>query len=108
MTNVIVLQEHTPGTPLYTPSQWYTSGKFWYTLGCTIHPVDKHWSTASKMAANNGEVPHLWAIITSHTVCRFKMMCCAVYNARHCTATTLNLRFIWLLLVCWALHYFNI
>jgi len=18
--------------------------KFWYTLGCTIHPVDKHWS----------------------------------------------------------------
>jgi len=43
MKNVIVLQEHTPGTPLYTPSQWYTPGKFWYTLGCTIHPVDKHW-----------------------------------------------------------------
>jgi len=44
MTNVIVLQEHTPGTPLYTPSQWYTPGRFWYTLGCTIHPVDKHCS----------------------------------------------------------------
>jgi len=39
---VIVLQEHTPGTPLYTPSRWYTPGKFWYTLGYTIHPVDKH------------------------------------------------------------------
>ena len=42
MTNVIVLHVHTPGTPLYTPSRWYTPGKFWYTLGCTIHPVDKH------------------------------------------------------------------
>jgi len=31
MTNVIVLQEHTPGTPLYTPSRCYTPGKFWYT-----------------------------------------------------------------------------
>jgi len=41
--NAIVLQEHTPGTPLYTPSHWYTPRKFWYTLGCTIHPVDKHW-----------------------------------------------------------------
>ena len=38
----MVLQEHRPGTPLYTPSRWYTPGKFWYTLGCTIHPVDKH------------------------------------------------------------------
>jgi len=37
-----VLDEHTSGTPLYTPSSWYTPGKFWYTLGCTIHPVDKH------------------------------------------------------------------
>ena len=46
MRNVIVLQEHTPGTPLYTPSRWYTPGKFWYTLGCTIHPVDKHWAKA--------------------------------------------------------------
>jgi len=45
MTNVIVLQEHTPGTPLYTPSRCYTPGKFWYTLGCTIHPVDKHCTT---------------------------------------------------------------
>ena len=32
---------------LYTPSQWYTPRKFWYTLGCTIHPVDKHWSRIS-------------------------------------------------------------
>jgi len=40
---VTVLKEHTSGTPLYTPSWWYTPGKFWYTLGCTIHPVDKHW-----------------------------------------------------------------
>jgi len=44
MTNVIVLQEHTPGTPLYTPLRCYTPGKFWYTLGCTIHPLDKHCS----------------------------------------------------------------
>jgi len=36
--------------PLYTPSSWYTPGKFWYTLGCTIHPVDKHWFTASPAA----------------------------------------------------------
>jgi len=42
--NVTVLEEHTSGTPLYTSSSWYTPGKFWYTLGCTIHPVDKHWS----------------------------------------------------------------
>jgi len=39
-----VHKEHTSGTPLYTPSWWYTLGKFWYTLGCTIHPVDKHWA----------------------------------------------------------------
>jgi len=41
--NVTVLEEYTSGAPLYTPSSWYTPGKFWYTLGCTIHPVDKHW-----------------------------------------------------------------
>jgi len=39
---VTVLEEHTSGTPLYTLSWWYTPGKFWYTLRCTIHPVDKH------------------------------------------------------------------
>jgi len=44
---VTVLEEHTSGTPLYTPSSWYTPGKFWYTLGCTIHPVDKHWHRLS-------------------------------------------------------------
>jgi len=55
MTNVIVLQEHTPGTPLYTPSQWYTPGKFWYTLGCTIHPVDKHWSIVYETNAQQCE-----------------------------------------------------
>jgi len=42
--NVTVLEEHTSGTPLYTPSGWYTPGKFWYTLECTIHPVGKHGS----------------------------------------------------------------
>jgi len=31
-----------------------------------------------------------------------------LYNARRCTATTLNVRLIWWLLVCQALHYFNI
>ena len=44
--NVTVLEEHTSGTPLYTPSPLYTPGKSWYTLGCTIHPVDKHWARA--------------------------------------------------------------
>jgi len=39
--NVTVLEEHICGTPLYTPWSWHTLGKFWYTLGCTIHPVDK-------------------------------------------------------------------
>ena len=39
-----VFEEHTSGTPLYTLWSWYTPGKFWYTLVCTIHPVDKHWS----------------------------------------------------------------
>jgi len=29
---------------------------------------------ASKVAANSGNFPHLRAIITSHTVCTFKMM----------------------------------
>ena len=38
--SVTVLEEHTFDTPLYTPSSWYTPGKFWYTLGCTIHLVD--------------------------------------------------------------------
>jgi len=42
---VIVPEEHPARTPLYTPSRWYTLGKFWYTLGCTIYPVDKHWAT---------------------------------------------------------------
>jgi len=40
--NVTVFEDPTSGTPLYTPSNWYTFGKFWYTLGCTIHPEDKH------------------------------------------------------------------
>jgi len=44
--NVTVLEEHTSGTPLFIPSSWYTPGKFWYTLGCTIHLVDKHCSKA--------------------------------------------------------------
>ena len=38
-------------------------------------------SRTSKMAANGGTVPHLWAIITSPTVCTFKMMCCAMHAA---------------------------
>ena len=46
-------------------------------------------SKTSKMAANGGNIPHLRAIITSHTVCTLKIL----YNARRCTATTLNLRF---------------
>jgi len=29
-------------THLVHPSWWYTPGKFWYTLGCAIHSVDKH------------------------------------------------------------------
>jgi len=40
--NATLLEVHTSGTPLYIPSSWYTPGKFWYTLGCKIHPVDKH------------------------------------------------------------------
>jgi len=40
--NVTVLEEQISGTPLYTLSSWYTLGKVWYTLVCTIHPVDKH------------------------------------------------------------------
>jgi len=39
---VTVLEDHTSGTPLYTPPRSYTPEKFWHTLGCTIHPVDKH------------------------------------------------------------------
>jgi len=50
--NVTVLKEHTSGAPLYTPSWWYTPGKFWYTLGCTIHPVDKHCARSAVMEAN--------------------------------------------------------
>jgi len=42
--NVTNFEEHTSGTPLYTPTSWYIPGKFWYTLGCTIHSVDKHCS----------------------------------------------------------------
>jgi len=49
---VIVLQEHTPRTPLYTPSRWYTPAKFWYTLGCTIHPVDKHCTSIPQLEYN--------------------------------------------------------
>jgi len=41
---VTVIDKHTSSTPLYTPSRWYSPGKFSYTLGCMIHPVDKHWS----------------------------------------------------------------
>jgi len=48
---VIFLAKHTSGTPLYTPSGWYTPGKSWYTLGCAIHPVDKHWCTLYKNAS---------------------------------------------------------
>jgi len=48
--NVTVLEEHTSGTPLYTPSSWYTLGKFWYTLGRTIHPVDKHYSKRLRLS----------------------------------------------------------
>jgi len=40
-----VFEEHTSGTPLYTLWSWYTPRKFWFTLGCTMHPVDKHWTT---------------------------------------------------------------
>jgi len=40
-------------------------------------------SKASKSitAANGGNVPHLRAIITSHTVCTFKMMYCTLHAA---------------------------
>ena len=40
-------------------------------------------SKASKsgMAANGGNVPHLQAIITSHTVCTFKMIFCTMHAA---------------------------
>jgi len=39
-----IFEKHASGTPLYTLWSWYTPGNFWYTLGCTIHAVDKHWS----------------------------------------------------------------
>jgi len=45
--NVTVLEEHLSGTPQYIPSSLYTLGKFWYTLECTIHSVDKHWRRLS-------------------------------------------------------------
>jgi len=48
------------------------------------------------MAANTGNAVQLRGIITSHTVCTFKMMYCIL----HAVATTLILRFIWWLLVC--------
>ena len=63
--NVTVLEEHTSGTPLYTSYRWYTPEKFWYTLGCTIHPVDKHWPTV-RIAGHQGshkcwlEIPLRW------------------------------------------------
>jgi len=38
-------------------------------------------SKTSKMAANGGNVPHLRAIITSRTVCTFKMMYCTLHAA---------------------------
>ena len=56
--SVTVLEEHTSGTPLYTPSSWYTPAKFWYTLGCTIHPVGKHWDMLLYRPANTGENHH--------------------------------------------------
>ena len=52
-----VLDEHTSGALLYTPSSWYTPGKFWYTLGCTIHSVDKHWSNALSLLLQNKRTP---------------------------------------------------
>jgi len=38
-------------------------------------------SKTSKMAANGGNFPQLRAIITSHTVCTFKMVYCTVHAA---------------------------
>ena len=38
-------------------------------------------ASISIMAANGGNVSHLRAIITSHTVCTFKMMYCAMHAA---------------------------
>jgi len=38
-------------------------------------------TSKSIMAANDGNVPHLRAIITSHTVCTFKMMYCTMHAA---------------------------
>ena len=48
------------------------------------------------MAANTGNIPQLRGIITSHTVCTFKMMYCIL----HVVAATSILRFIWWLLLC--------
>jgi len=39
-------------------------------------------SKTSEMGANGGNIPHLQAIITSHTVCTFKMM----YSTMHAAA----------------------
>ena len=65
--NVTVLEEHISVTPVYTPSSWYTLGKFWYTLGCTMHPVYKHYCRLqfSPMVFNPGRDPrgvvnHFW------------------------------------------------
>jgi len=38
-------------------------------------------ASRSIMAANGSNVPHLRAIITSHTVCTFKMMHCTLHAA---------------------------
>jgi len=38
-------------------------------------------ASRSIMAANGGNVPHLRAIITSHTVRTFKMMYCTMHAA---------------------------
>jgi len=38
-------------------------------------------SKTSKKTANGSNVPHLRAIITSYTVCTFKMMYCTMHAA---------------------------
>jgi len=60
--NMTVLEEHTSGTPLYTPSSWYTPGKFWYTLGCTLHPVDKHCFIVPKTVLNGNHTSSLFGM----------------------------------------------
>ena len=53
---MIFLQEHLARRPLYTSSLWYTLGKFWYTLGCAIHPVDKHCTILSALLSFSCEM----------------------------------------------------